>query len=130
MRTFVTGATRDTSEGKPNYGGYLSSLALRCFGRYMLKHELQADGQRRESGNWKKGIPERVYYESLLRHVLDDLMALMDGYPAREPDTTIEDALCAILFNTQGMLHERIKRTLPKAKHTKPVPKLVARKAK
>lgn len=112
MRTFDTGATRDTAEGKPNYGGYLSSLALRCFGRYMLKHETQADGKKREPGNWKKGIPERVYYESLLHHTLEDLMALMDGLPAREPSTTKKEALCAILFNAQGMLHEILKQEL------------------
>lgn len=109
MRTFTTGATRDTAEGKPNYGGYLSALALRCFGRYMLKHEMQADGKKREPGNWKKGIPEDVYYESLLRHVLEDLVALKDGLLGREVDATVEDALCAIIFNAQGMLHERLK---------------------
>lgn len=115
MRTFDTGATRDTSEGKPNYGGYLSSLALRCFGRYMLKHETQADGHKREPGNWKKGIPEDAYYESLLRHYIEDLLALKDGFPAREPGTTIKDTLCAIIFNAQGMLHEILKQELEAA---------------
>ena len=116
MRVFETGATRDTDEGKAHYSGYLSSLALKCFGRYMLKHETQADGKKRAPGNWKNGIPEGVYYDALLRHVIEDLIAVNDGLPAREPNTTIEDALCAVIFNAQGMLHERLKSAMEAAK--------------
>jgi hypothetical protein len=106
MRTFATGATRDTDHGKPQYGGYLSPLVLERYGRYMLKHQTQADGQVRAADNWKKGIPKAAYFESLWRHFVD-LCFHMDQRPdlARDPDP--EEVLCAILFNTMGLLHEQ-----------------------
>lgn len=102
MRKFKTGATRDDAAQKPDYTGYLSPLVLERFGAYMLKHQRQADGKTRPSDNWKKGMPRRVYFSSLWRHILDIHME-MEGYKSRDG---IEDALCAILFNAQGLLHE------------------------
>ena len=108
MRTFETGATRDSDEGKPDYTKSLSPLALQRFGAYMLKHNVQADGQTRTLDNWKRGIPHEAYVASLGRHVMD-LWLHVDGHAslAREPD--VNEILCAILFNVQGLLHERLK---------------------
>lgn len=107
MRQFSTGAIRDTDVNKPDYQGYLSPLALHHYGRYMLKHQKQADGVMRQSDNWKKGIPESAYVKSLIRHVVEFWLAHETYDIAAE-----EEALDAILFNTMGILHEREKARL------------------
>ena len=104
MRTFETGATRDTEEGKPDYEGFLSPLALERFGTYMMTHQVQADGSLRASDNWQKGMPIDSFMKSMLRHVMD-LWLLHRGY-GKGTGATQQELLCAILFNTQGMLHE------------------------
>lgn len=105
MRTFKTGATRDTAVGKPQYHGYISWKALRRFGAYMLRHQTQADGRLREADNWKKGIPEAAYVDSLCRHTVEFNDAVEDG---RFEEA--EELACAIWFNVQGFLHERLKK--------------------
>ena len=112
MREFSTGATRDDDQTKPDYEGFLSPAVLRRFGRYMNEHRLQADGNLRASDNWQKGIPQQEYLKSLLRHVVDLWAALRQDGPTDKSPAAIkerEDLLCAILFNTQGLLHERLK---------------------
>lgn len=104
---FDTGATRDTQEGKPDYEGYLSPLVLWAFGQYMLKHQVQHDGQIRTSDNWQRGIPKESYMKSLFRHFMD-LWLYHRGFP-EYPREEIKDALCGILFNCQGYLHELLK---------------------
>lgn len=115
IRIFDTGATRDQDATKPDFEGYLSPLALDAFGDYMTAHRIQPDGSVRDSDNWQKGIPLNAYIKSLLRHVFQ-VWRLHRGYAAyeRKPDgslvpVTKREALCAILFNTQGYLHELIK---------------------
>ena len=80
MRTFPTGATRDSDSEKPDYTKSLSPLALQRFGAYMLKHNLQADGETRALDNWKRGIPQGAYVASLGRHFMD-LWLHVDGHP-------------------------------------------------
>lgn len=106
MRLFDTGATRDDDTNKPDYEGYLSPLVIESFGAYMLKHQWQADGKKRDSDNWQKGFTFDVYMKSMWRH----FMAVWKGhrgYSSREKK--IED-LNALLFNVQGYLHEELKR--------------------
>lgn len=112
IRQFETGATRDTNTNKPDYRGFYSVLVARRFGEYMHKHRLQADGSLRESDNWKKGIPEIEYVSSGDRHWMDIkecYEALQFGYFS---NVNLEDALCAMLFNVQGLLHEVVKARL------------------
>lgn len=104
MRTFSSGATRDTAEGKPDYAGYLCPLVIKRYGEYMLKHQKQADGKMRDSDNWKKGMDNKVYLSSLFRHFHDVWMEL-EGYKSREG---LQDALCAMLFNVQGILRNEL----------------------
>lgn len=104
MRTFETGATRDSNTDKLDFSGFLSPRALRRFARYMHKHRRQADGTLRASSNWKKGIPIPSYVESMVRHVVDFWEAYEDGAMAEA-----EELACAIMFNTQGYLHETTK---------------------
>lgn len=113
MRTFDTGAKRDSDHDKIDPEGFLSPLVILRFCEYMHKHRLQADGNLRASDNWKKGMPVEAYMKSLLRHVLD-LWLVHDG-AAMFARSSKEDALCAILFNTQGYLHELEKARLAEA---------------
>ena len=108
MREFSTGATRDDEGTKPDYRGFLSPLALRRFGQYMNEHRVQADGTLRASDNWKKGIPQKEYLSSLLRHTVDLWWWLECQGDLGDRKKLIEDLLCAIFFNAQGLLHERL----------------------
>ena len=105
IRTFNTGATRDSEEGKNDYEGFLSPLVIKRYGDYMTKHRKQSDGSLRSSDNWQKGIPKEAYIKSAWRHFLD-LWREHRGNKSRE---VIEEALCALIFNIQGYLHEILK---------------------
>lgn len=106
MRKFNSGATRDNEEGKFDYEGFFSPLVIERYGQYMHKHRKQADGQLRDSDNWKKGIPLDAYIKSAWRHFLD-WWKEHRGLKSREG---LEEALCALLFNVMGYLYEILKR--------------------
>src|SRR5512132_3114680 len=111
MRQFESGATRNTDDNKHDYEGFLSYPVIRRFGQYMHEHRIQADGQVRDSDNWQKGIPQDAYMKSAWRHFLD-WWGLHRGekvYDFEQAEVDIEDALCAIIFNAQGYLHEILK---------------------
>jgi len=103
MRTFSSGATRDTADGKISYKGFLSPQALKAYGEYMLKNQVQADGTLRKADNWKLGIDKDAYVDSGWRH----WVSVWTKYEAGEDYT--ED-LCAMFFNVQGLLHEHLKK--------------------
>ncbi len=105
MRQFETGATRDADVDKYDYEGFLSPLVLERYAQYMHKHRVQADGRMRDSDNWQRGIPRDAYMKSGFRHFMDWWRAHR-GLPAREG---MEEALCALLFNVQGYLHEHLR---------------------
>ena len=71
----------------------------------MTKHRIQADGKIRDNDNWQKGMSRAVYIKSAWRHFHDWLLEHR-GYKSREG---LEDALCALLFNIMGYLHEALK---------------------
>lgn len=112
IRKFKTGATRDTDEGKYDYEGFLSPLVIKRFAEYMNKHRKQSDGSLRDSDNWQKGIPKEAYIKSAWRHFLD-VWFIHRGYKRfdkqRNEEITIEEALCALLFNVMGYLYEILK---------------------
>lgn len=101
IRTFDTGATRDTDQGKLDFEGFLSPHALEAFATYMQKHQVQSDGSLRSSDNWQKGIPVEAYMKSAWRH----FFAVWKGH--RTGAINMDD-LCALFFNVQGVLHEHI----------------------
>jgi hypothetical protein len=82
----------------------LDPAVLERYATYMHGHRKQADGKLRASDNWKKGIPREAYMKSLWRH-MHDFWSLHHGQAASSPDVDMEEALCAILFNTMGYLH-------------------------
>lgn len=106
IRKFETGATRDTEQGKFDYEGFLSPLALERYAAYMHKHRVQSDGSLRESDNWQKGIPLDAYMKSGWRHFMD----WFKYHRGTELPIDIEDVLCAVIFNAMGYLHEIIKK--------------------
>jgi hypothetical protein len=110
-RVFESGATRDTDNGKFDYEGFLSPLVIERYGEYMHSHRTQSDGNLRDSDNWQKGIPFKVYMKSAWRHFFDwwkchrQFQKLPTGYNV----SFLEESLCALLFNTMGYLHELLK---------------------
>jgi len=106
MREFTSGATRSSEEGKYDYEGFLSPAVLERYARFMHKHRRQVDGEFRESDNWQKGMPRSAYIKSLWRHFMDVWTWHRRGVYLTE---AMEDALCAVMFNTMGYLHEFIK---------------------
>lgn len=111
MRSFNTGATRDTGEGKLDFAGFLSSQALRQFARYMNMNRLQSDGQLRDSDNWKRGIPMPVYVSSGFRHFWEvwETFQCENWNGDREQTIRLVTAICGEIFNMQGLLHEILK---------------------
>ena len=112
IRTFDTGATRDTDIGKWDYEGFLSPLVLKRFAEYMHKCRIQSDGKLRESDNWQKGIPVKQYMKSKWRHFMDTwcfYRRSMDFYEVADYGELLEESLCAELFNSMGFLHEVLK---------------------
>lgn len=105
MRTFETGATRDSIEGKPEYSRYLSPLVIRRYGEYMRKHQVQPDGQVRPGNNWQRGISLESYMDSGCRHMMDWWLE-HDGYESREG---LEEALMGVIFNAMGYAYEILK---------------------
>lgn len=112
LRTFTTGATRNTDSNKLDYEGFLSPLVLQSYARYMHGHRTQADGTLRSADNWQRGLPLGVYMKSMWRHFMD-VWSLHRGLPVSSPEdghqVTPEEALNALLFNAQGMLLETLR---------------------
>ncbi len=108
---FETGATRNSEEGKLDYEGFLSPLALERYAEYMHKHRHLEDGGLRASDNWQKGIPRSSYMKSMWRHLIKvwewhrkDMGGCADA--CLVPEESLEDALCGVIFNAMGYLHE------------------------
>ena len=103
MRTFDSGATRDTDKGKLNYLKALSPLVLQRYVMYLDEHRLQSDGTYRDWDNWKQMFGEKhfdICLESALRHIID-VWKQHQGYEGQQ---SIESSLCGVLFNIQAYL--------------------------
>jgi hypothetical protein len=105
MREFATGATRNDDADKLDYEGFLHPGVEQRFAEYMHRHRMQADGKMRAGDNWQKGIPIESYKKSLPRHI-HDVRMLIKGLDPSEEGVDLEEALCAVAFNVNGMLHE------------------------
>lgn len=100
MEKFDSGAVRDSQESKEDYIESISWLTLRRYAFHMKQNE-----NKYGRGNWKKGIPQKSYETSLLRHIQKYLVNKYDNANL-EPN---EDHLSAALFNLQGLIHEQEK---------------------
>lgn len=109
MRTFSTGATRNSDANKPDFEGFFSPLVLGYYAQYMHKNRVQADGKLRDSDNWQKGFGLKTLFSSLWRHFWQSWMLYRGNkvydWDNREP-IHLKEALCGLLFNTQAALHE------------------------
>lgn len=104
IRTFATGATRDTDTNKLDFDGFLCPLVLERYAEYMHANRKMADGSMRGSDNWKSGIPQDVYRKSGWRHFFSFWKHCLSG----NKPLAIVDA-CGILFNIMGWMHEELK---------------------
>ena len=108
-RYFPSGAYRDVDENKLDYEGFLSPAVVKRYAEYMHKNRRQSDGNMRDSDNWQRGIPKNQYMKSMWRHFMD--VWSMHRGPLRgneyEPGD-LEEALCAVIFNAMGYLHEEL----------------------
>ncbi len=102
MRTFDTGATRDDDLHKLDYEGFLSPRVLERYAEYMHKHRRQPDGRLRDADNWQKGIDQPSYMKSLFRHFMD----VWKEHRGIKTAAGLQEALCAVIFNASGYLHE------------------------
>lgn len=107
VRKFETGATRDTDATKPDFEGFLSPLVIARYAEYMHKNRVQNDGTLRASDNWTKGIPFEAYMKSGWRHFFAWWAYHRDAAGRR--GYILEEALCGLLFNLSGYLHEYLK---------------------
>lgn len=113
MRTFPSGAIRDSDDEKLDPEGFLSPLAINRYCEYMHRHRRQADGGLRSSDNWQKGMPVDAYMKSLCRHLHDAHLCHRDCSAIAR--SSISDALCGVIFNAMGYLHELEKTRLAEA---------------
>ena len=104
-RTFDTGATRDTDEGKLDFEGFLSPLVIQAFAEYMHEKRQMPDGSLRASDNWQKGIPLDAYMKSMWRH----FFAVWEHHRKGGNNQQLVEDLLALMFNVQGMAHELLK---------------------
>lgn len=102
IRTFETGALRDSEAGKLDFEGFLSPQALEAFAQYMHFHRQMPDGTLRASDNWQKGIPPDVLMKSAWRHFFA-LWSLMRNVNYKGYDNKLADA-CGVLFNIQALI--------------------------
>ena len=108
MRNFESGATRNDEEGKFDYDGFLSPLVIERYAQYMNKHRKQADGKLRDSDNWQKLFGDKhldVCMKSAWRHFID----LWKQHRGLQGQDTLENSLCALLFNIQAYLYKILK---------------------
>lgn len=110
VRQFNTGATRDTIEGKLSYVKGLSPIVLKRYLQYLNVHRQQSNGNLRDFDNWKLGIEKDAYLDGLGRHFVD-VWLLCHGFPAEDNHgpVDLESVLCAVMFNSMGILHEILK---------------------
>lgn len=111
MRQFETGATRNIDTNKLDYEGFFSPLVLQRRAQFMHEHRIQADGKLRNSDNWQKGIPADAYMKSMFRHFMEVWFLHRGHIPIDEngKPVDLENAITALMFNAEGMLHEHLK---------------------
>lgn len=107
MRDFGTGATRNVDTNKYDYEAFLSPLVVEAYGAYMNENRHLPDGTLRDGDNWQKGIPLNQYMKSGWRHFFD-WWSWHRGFKEKAKEGIVY-ALCGVIFNASGYLHEILK---------------------
>lgn len=108
MRTFESGANRNSDDEKYDYEGFLNPLVIEAFGKYMNKHRHLEDGSLRASDNWQNLFGEQhldVCMKSAWRHFLD-LWKEHRGYTSIDG---IDEAICGLMFNIMAYYYKILK---------------------
>ncbi len=103
IRTFDTGATRDTNDGKLDYEAAMHPLVVRRYLEYMQKHTMQPDGTQRDFDNWQQMFGDKhfdVCIKSGWRHFMDWWL----DHRGCESRDGIEEAICGLIFNANAYL--------------------------
>jgi hypothetical protein len=108
IRTFKSGAIRDSEQGKESYVETISWTAFRRYSQYMTGKK-----EKYGAGNYKKGIDIECYEESLMRHIVKYFANKYEGENLEKND----DHLSAILFNCFGIMHEEERLRINKDKN-------------
>ena len=104
MQTYHSGASRSDATNKLSYLRGLSVQVLTRYMEYLQANRALPDGSLRDFDNWKKGQPAARYKDSLYRHTHDAIRKSI-GLSVPE-DASLEDLLCAVIFNASGWLFE------------------------
>lgn len=101
VREFSTGAIRDNDDTKEDYIETISWTAFKRYAQYMT-------GKKKKygAGNFKKGIIDMSYQQSMVRHIQKYLANLYENDDTERE----EDHLSAILFNVFGLIHNEEQR--------------------
>jgi len=102
---FSSGAIRDRQVGKESYAETISWTAFKRYAQYMTGKK-----EKYGSGNFKKGIPDESYEESMIRHVQK---YMSNKYENGQVESG-EDHLSAIVFNVFGLIHNEEQRKINK----------------
>lgn len=105
IRKFESGGIRDLDKDKFDIEGFLNPLVLNRYFEYMHKHRNLPNDELRDSDNWQKLFGEKhtnVCIKSLLRHVFD--LWLHHREYNEKTKETLEDSICAIIFNANAYL--------------------------
>ena len=106
-RVFDGGANRNDDTDKLDYEGFLSDLVIERYAQYLHSHRALEDGTLRDSDNWQRGMPLSVYMKSAWRHLKSWWSLHRMQFRGRYPNhKLLEDAICGVIFNASGYLHE------------------------
>lgn len=110
QRKFESGATRNSSDNKLDYEGFINPIVEWAFAQYMHKHRLLEDGTMRASDNWQLGIPQQELMKSAHRH-WQDLRLIQRYYTVGENGKVVSklDALLGLKFNIDAMIYDELK---------------------
>lgn len=106
VREFASGATRNVDTSQPDYEAFLSPLVIQRYGEFMHQNRFRPNGELRDGDDWQKGIPMDSYMKSGWRHFFAWWRYYRNGGGQAR---VLEDAICALLFNAMGYLHEFLK---------------------
>ena len=92
-QTFKSGAMRDVDDNKPRY----ELIPVEALKRVAMLYT--AGAKKYSEDNWRKGMPYRRAYASLLRHAF----AFSEG-------NTAEDHLASVIFNAMAIMYYQEKK--------------------